>query len=54
MSKKNSLLEEEIHQSIEKARYVEPEKEKEKKPIFYLIIVGLVTVAVIFSLLRYI
>lgn len=49
----NSLLDEAIKESIDQARYQEPKKEKEKRSIFYLIVVFLVSFAVLLSLLRY-
>lgn len=49
----NSLLDEAIKDSIDQARYQEPQKEKDKKSIFYLVIVFLVSLAVLLSLLRY-
>lgn len=53
MTKKNPLLEDEILKDIQEARYVEPKKEKHKRSIFYLAVIFLVTLAVVFSLLRY-
>lgn len=52
MVKKNELLEKEISQNIEHARADLPEREKGKKPIFYTIIILLITIAVLFSLFR--
>lgn len=54
MTKKNPLLEEEILSNIQEARYVEPKKEKQRRSIFYLVVITLVTLAVLFSLLKYV
>lgn len=53
MSKKNELLDQDILQRIEDARFEKGDKEKQKRSIFYVTIVILVTLSVIFSLLRY-
>ncbi|MBM7636162.1 hypothetical protein [Streptococcus saliviloxodontae] len=53
MSKKNELLEQDILEKIDKARYEKPEKEKNRHSIFYLVVVTLVTLAVVYSLVRY-
>lgn len=53
MTRRNELLEEDIKRSIQDSRFVEPKKQKQKKPIFYLTVVCLVTLAVLISLLRY-
>lgn len=52
MTKKNQLLEDDIHQQIQEARYVEPKSEKKGRSLFYKIIIFLMTLAVLFSLLR--
>lgn len=53
MSKHNELLEEDIQSRIEEVRYEKSEKEPTKQSLFYLIVVVLVTLSVLFSLLRY-
>lgn len=53
MAKKNELLENDIQQRIDDARYEKPEENKNRQSIFYLIVVFLVTLSVILSLLRY-
>lgn len=53
LMKKNELLEQDIIDKIEDARYVKPEKKNNRHSLFYLIVVFLVTVSVIFSLLRF-
>ncbi|MBM7643493.1 hypothetical protein [Streptococcus loxodontisalivarius] len=53
MAKKNELLDKDILEKIDNARYEKPEKEKNRQSIFYLTIVALVTLAVVYSLLRY-
>lgn len=50
--KRNDLLAEEISQTIDRARYVEPKPEKTRRPLFYIIILCLVTLAVLLSLFR--
>ncbi|HGC8953177.1 TPA: hypothetical protein ACG5KU_002202 [Streptococcus agalactiae] len=52
MSKENELLNKEIEDQIRKARYEPPEKEKSKRPIFYMVVLALMTFAVLYSLLR--
>ncbi|HEM6088435.1 TPA: hypothetical protein U2D04_000871 [Streptococcus suis] len=52
MTNKNQLLEDEISQQIKEARYVEPKSEKKGRSLFYKTIIFLVTLAVLFSLLR--
>lgn len=52
MTKRNELLEKDISQQIEGVRYIEPKSEKPKRNWLYLILVFLVTLAVLFSLLR--
>lgn len=49
---RNDLLDEKIKENISKARYQEPKEKKDNKPIFYLVVVSLVALAVLFSLLR--
>lgn len=51
--KKNSLLEEDIRKQIEEVRYQAPKEQKDRRSLFYLIVIFLVTLAVVFSLLRY-
>ncbi|AXJ14014.1 hypothetical protein [Streptococcus pluranimalium] len=53
MSKHNELLDREIEENIKEVRYVEPRKMNQKKPVFYVVVVCLVTLAVLLSLLRY-
>lgn len=53
MPQKNTLLEEVIQKEIQEARYVEPKAEKKRGNWFYKLVVLLVTIAVLFSLLRY-
>ncbi|HFI0306854.1 TPA: hypothetical protein ACGOVM_001959 [Streptococcus suis] len=53
MTKKNPLLEDDIHRRITEARYEEPVKDGQTISLFYKIIVTLVTLAVLFSLVRY-
>lgn len=52
MPDKNELLDQEIKRQIDKARQSVPEKDKDKKPLFYTIVIILVTIAVLYSLLR--
>ncbi|WP_164682799.1 hypothetical protein [Streptococcus hyointestinalis] len=49
---KNELLEREINYTIAGARAELPEHEKEKNPLFYTLIIILITIAVLYSLLR--
>ncbi|MGT2911798.1 hypothetical protein ACVR1I_08835 [Streptococcus cameli] len=53
MTKRNELLEKDISEKISNARYVKPEKKNNRRPIFYLTVVLLVTISVVFSLMRY-
>ena len=53
MTKRNELLEDDIHERISAVRYEKSEKEKTKQSPFYLLVVILVTLSVLFSLLRY-
>ncbi|MDY3024243.1 hypothetical protein ACMZ62_07840 [Streptococcus pluranimalium] len=53
MAKKNPLLEEDINKRIDQVRYEEPDNEDRSVSLFYKIIVTLVTLAVLFSLIRY-
>lgn len=53
MPKKNELLESDIQERISEARYQKGDEEKSKQSIFYLIVVVLVTLSVLFPLLRY-
>lgn len=53
MSKKNPLLSQDIDDKIGDARYIKPEKKDNRRSIFYLTVVFLVTLSVVFSLLRY-
>ncbi|MFS1664266.1 hypothetical protein [Streptococcus sp. zg-JUN1979] len=50
---KNELLEKEINKTINEARADIPKPEKKKKPIFYKLIIILITIAVLFSLFRF-
>ncbi|HEL1614103.1 hypothetical protein J5571_04600 [Streptococcus suis] len=52
MTKKNQLLEDEITQQIQEARYVEPKPDKKRRGLFYKTIIFLVTLAILYSLLR--
>ncbi|HEM2803181.1 TPA: hypothetical protein U2D59_000734 [Streptococcus suis] len=52
MTKKNQLLEDEITQQIQEARYVEPKPDKKRRGFFYKTIIFLVTLAILYSLLR--
>ncbi|MBF0778466.1 hypothetical protein [Streptococcus cuniculi] len=54
MSKRNELLEADIKERIEEVRYERGEKEAPKQSLFYLIIVLLVTLSILFSLLRFV
>ena len=49
---KNELLEKEINDTIDGARAELPEHEKKKKPLFYTLIIILITIAVLYSVLR--
>lgn len=49
---KNELLEKEINDTIDGVRAELPEHDKKKKPLFYTFIIILITVAVLFSLLK--
>ncbi|WP_161941127.1 hypothetical protein [Streptococcus suis] len=51
MAKENQLLKNDIDERIQRARYVEPTKEKKRKPILYIILILVMTLAVLFSLL---
>ncbi|MGT2741971.1 hypothetical protein [Streptococcus plurextorum] len=53
MTKKNALLEEDTLAKIQEERYVKPVKQKGRRSIFYLTVVVLITLSVLFSLLRY-
>ncbi|MCI5871743.1 MULTISPECIES: hypothetical protein [Streptococcus] len=53
MAKRNELLDEDILKNIDEARYKPSKKKKDRKPLFYLIVVFLVTLSVLLSLLRY-
>ncbi|MCU0081821.1 hypothetical protein [Streptococcus danieliae] len=53
MTKENPLLNQDIEQRIQQARYQKGETEKSKRSIFYLTLVCLVTLSVLLSLLRY-
>lgn len=53
MTRKNDLLEKDINQAIGQLRHEEKPKKKVKKPLFYVIVVCLVTLAALLSLLRY-
>ncbi|HFS1373068.1 TPA: hypothetical protein ACHWN8_001219 [Streptococcus suis] len=50
MTKKNQLLEDEIIQQIQEARYVEPKPDKKRRGLFYKTIIFLVTLAILYSL----
>lgn len=49
--KENELLDNDIDQRINDIRYKKSESEKTKKPLFYFVVVALVTISVLFSLL---
>ncbi|HEL1611980.1 TPA: hypothetical protein TXL52_000009 [Streptococcus suis] len=51
MAKDNQLLKNDIEERIQRARYVEPTKEKKRKPILYILLILVMTLAVLFSLL---
>ncbi|UUM58287.1 hypothetical protein [Streptococcus suis] len=51
MAKENPLLKKDIESRIQNARYVEPKKEKKRKPLVYIILIIIMTLAVLFSLL---
>lgn len=53
MPRKNELLDKDIEDRINQARYEKGDTEESKHSIFYLIVVVLVTLSVLFSLLRY-
>ncbi|HEM3628510.1 TPA: hypothetical protein U1C31_000749 [Streptococcus suis] len=48
MTKKNQLLEDEITQQIQEARYVEPKPDKKRRGLFYKTIIFLVTLAILY------
>lgn len=50
MTKRNHLLEADIEQQIKKARQEKLPKEKEKRSLFNLLVVLLITIAVLVSL----
>lgn len=52
-SKPNPLLKAAIDAHVDQVRYVEPAKRQQKRPVFYVLIICLVTLAVLLSLLRY-
>lgn len=51
--KKNELLEKDTLSKIQEERYVKPEQKKGRRSIFYLTVIFLVTLSVVFSLLRH-
>ena len=53
MTRKHELLDKDIEERIDKARLEQHEPEVNRRPIFYTVIVVLVTLAVVLSLLRY-
>lgn len=53
MTKRNELLEEDILKTIEKARYVASEEDKDRKSLLYIIVLVLVTLAVVLSLVMH-
>lgn len=50
MAKQNPLLEKDIQDRIRKARHVQPQDEKKRKPLLYWLLILLMTIAVLFSL----
>ena len=53
MTDRNKLLDEDIHKRIKEIRYEKPDEVKNRKSIFYIIVVVLVTISVLISLFRY-
>ncbi|AGM98258.1 hypothetical protein [Streptococcus iniae] len=53
MTKRNELLDKDIQERIDNARFEKGDEEKNKQSLFYLIVVVLVTLSVLFPLLRH-
>ena len=53
MADRNTLLDEDIQKRIKEIRYEKPNEVKNRKSIFYIIVVVLVTLSVLLSLFRY-
>lgn len=53
MSKRNELLDKNIEERINKARYEKGDRKESKPPVLYMLLVFLVTLSVFFSILRY-
>lgn len=53
MADRNTLLDEDIQKRIKEIRYEKPNEVKNRKSIFYIIVIVLVTLSVLISLFRY-